>query len=80
MRTVDLDGATTQISTAFQITAKKEGASTYFVSLTDEEASRLSWYEAKVKGTNTQLEVKPWGPGEFVSSRRVVYLLADRKQ
>lgn len=65
VRTIDLGGSTTQVTTTY--TAKAlDSANEYIVSLGEEEDSHLGWFEAKDKKSSAPLE---WRRGEYYEPR-----------
>ncbi|KAG8852376.1 dolichyl-diphosphooligosaccharide--protein glycosyltransferase subunit 1 [Tulasnella sp. 330] len=58
VRSVDLGGATTQVTTTYQVRALQDGSQQYFFTLSADDAARVSWVEAKVKGNGTPLKLE----------------------
>ncbi|KAG9037725.1 dolichyl-diphosphooligosaccharide--protein glycosyltransferase subunit 1 [Tulasnella sp. JGI-2019a] len=58
VRSVDLGGATTQVTTTYQVRALKDGSQQYFFTLSAGDAARTSWMEAKLKGGSSPLKLE----------------------
>jgi oligosaccharyltransferase complex subunit alpha (ribophorin I) len=61
VRTVELGGSLTYLSTTYAVKALKDDVSTYIVSLSEEEYAVTSWIQAKVKGQNKPLSLSLLG-------------------
>ncbi|KAG9016775.1 dolichyl-diphosphooligosaccharide--protein glycosyltransferase subunit 1 [Tulasnella sp. 427] len=58
VRSIELGGATTQITTSYTVRSLKNKNAVYVFALSNDDASNTSWIEAKLKGSNTPLELK----------------------
>lgn len=58
VRSIELGGATTQITTSYTVRSLQNKNEVYVFALSKEDASKTSWMEAKLKGSNTPLELK----------------------
>jgi oligosaccharyltransferase complex subunit alpha (ribophorin I) len=54
VRTVDLGGSLVYVATTYAIRALEDGAKQYVVSLGEKEAQTVSWFEAKLKGAQSE--------------------------
>lgn len=72
VRTVELGGALVHVTTTYAVRALEDGAAIYTFALTEEEAGRTSWLEAKIKGQKTKLELEKYGfnPRRYVPTPR----------
>ncbi len=59
VRTVELGGATTQVTTQFQVRSLKDGVDAYYFALAQEDESSASWMEVKLKGSQDPLKFAP---------------------
>jgi oligosaccharyltransferase complex subunit alpha (ribophorin I) len=57
VRTVELSGSLVYVTTTYAVRALSDGAKQYVVSLGENEAKSVSWFEAKLKGQNEPLGV-----------------------
>ncbi|KIO31035.1 hypothetical protein M407DRAFT_241952 [Tulasnella calospora MUT 4182] len=58
VRSIELGGATTQITTSYTVRSLQNKNGVYVFALSKDDASKTSWMEAKLKGSNTPLELK----------------------
>ena len=61
VRTVDLGGALTQVTTTYAVRALEDNVNLYYISLSDDEERHTTWIEAKLKGQSTVLDVERHG-------------------
>lgn len=61
VRTVDLGGALTQVTTTYAVRALEDDAKLYYISLSDDEERHTTWIEAKLKGQSAVLDVDRHG-------------------
>lgn len=55
VRTVELGGSLTSLSTTYAVKALKDDANAYIVALSEEEYKFTSWIQAKIKGQSKPL-------------------------
>lgn len=75
VRSVDLGGATTLVTTTYQVRALEDGTQQYFFTLSADDVARMSWIEAKVKGNATPLQLESTHAEcvpSIVSPRRII--------
>lgn len=58
VRSIDLGGSTSQVTTTYQVRSLQDGSNEYYFTLSDNDAARTSWMEAKVKGSSAPLVLK----------------------
>lgn len=58
VRTVELGGSSTHVTTAYNIRSLEAGVPAYYFALSDEELSKTGWIEAKIKGRSDLLKVQ----------------------
>lgn len=61
VRTVELNGALTHITTRYSVRALVDNIGEYTFALGEEDAGLTSWMQAKVKGEDEELALKPNG-------------------
>ncbi|KAH9918214.1 oligosaccharyl transferase alpha subunit [Epithele typhae] len=61
VRTVDLGGTLTYVTTTYAIRALEDGSSVYTIALGEQEHARTSWLEAKLKGQTKRLPLEDFG-------------------
>ncbi|KAG8765199.1 dolichyl-diphosphooligosaccharide--protein glycosyltransferase subunit 1 [Ceratobasidium sp. 428] len=61
VRTVELGGSLTHVTTTYAIRALEKGVQVYYISLTEEEEQATTWMEAKLKAQSATLEVDRHG-------------------
>jgi hypothetical protein len=68
IRTIELGGSTSYVSTAIVASALEDNVSKYTVTLSEEEYSVTSWFQARLKGASEELPVQilPATPSRFV--------------
>jgi oligosaccharyltransferase complex subunit alpha (ribophorin I) len=68
VRTVELGGSLTHVTTTYAVRALENNVELYYVSLSDEEEKSTTWIEAKLKGQSTILDVDRHGfnPKKYV--------------
>lgn len=64
VRTVELSGSLVYVTTTYAVRALGDGAKQYVVSLGENEAQSVSWFEAKLKGQSEPLGVTTGLPHE----------------
>ena len=64
VRTVELSGSLVYVTTTYAVRALGDGAKQYVVSLGENEAQSVSWFEAKLKGQSESLGVTTGLPHE----------------
>ena len=64
VRTIELGGSLTHISTTYAVKALEPGQTVYHITLGKDERERTSWIEAKVKGQMVPLEIADLGLDE----------------
>jgi len=79
LRTVELGGSLTYLSTTYQVKALKDDVSAYIVSLSESEYAVTSWIEAKVKGQNKPLHLTLLGQDELSKSYKYQAFLPNMK-
>lgn len=65
VRTVDLGGATTQVTTTFTAKALVDGATEYLLALGKEDDARLGWLEVREKKGKTTGDDLSWSKGDY---------------
>ncbi|KAG9104276.1 dolichyl-diphosphooligosaccharide--protein glycosyltransferase subunit 1 [Ceratobasidium sp. 370] len=61
VRTVELGGSLTHVTTTYAVRALEKDVQTYYISLSEEEEKSTTWMEAKFKAQSTTLEVDRHG-------------------
>lgn len=61
VRTVELGGSTTHVTTTYQVRALENDIQQYVFVLSADDAARTSWLEAKVKGSSSTLKLEATG-------------------
>lgn len=61
VRTIELGGPTVHVTTTYAVRATEAGVSKYTFSLSEEDAGRASWIEARVKGQKEALTIERYG-------------------
>jgi oligosaccharyltransferase complex subunit alpha (ribophorin I) len=61
------------VATTYAVRATKAGAKTYTFAMTEEDGTRTSWAEARIKGQKEALEISKYG----FNPRRCVCVLCD---
>jgi oligosaccharyltransferase complex subunit alpha (ribophorin I) len=58
VRTVELGGALVHVTTTYAVRATEPGAAVYTIALSERDAARTSWLEARIKGQKNKLELE----------------------
>jgi oligosaccharyltransferase complex subunit alpha (ribophorin I) len=61
VRTVELAGSTTHVTTSYQFKALRGAEKKYWFTLSEHDGGRTSWMEAKLKGSKQTLKVEQFG-------------------
>lgn len=61
LRTVELGGSTTVVTTSFTTRSLASGNSLYYIALPRDEDDRTTWLDVKVKGKATVLPIQKHG-------------------
>lgn len=58
VRTIDLGGSTTHVTTSYQFKSLKPNSKKYYFALSSQDEQRTTWMEAKFKGASESLKVE----------------------
>jgi len=61
VRTVELAGSTTHVTTSYQFKPLQGKETSYWFALSEADAARTSWMEAKWKGSKQALNIEQFG-------------------
>lgn len=61
VRTIELGGPSVHVTTTYAVRATEAGVNTYTFSLSEEDGTRTSWIEARVKGQKDALPIERYG-------------------